>query len=210
MAIHWQIPFVSLRTHTRYTVNVYDMTYSGSPVSLKGAADPFVTDEDGDDDPFAPIITQSGKLRIFDDGFAADGVTPFDWKQFVPSVAAERPVTLTHQSGSTTVVDWQGFIQAQDFSGTLYGNPQVRDFPVSCPLSLLKSQQPSAADIQKHNCAWLLNHAAELAASLSGGAIGFDTFIVQGDEDAQQWLLHQFEMMNFLSENNNPEEPDVT
>ena len=128
MAIHWQIPFVSLRTHTQYTVNVYDMIYSGSPISLKGAADPFVTEEDTDDDPFIPIRTQSGKLRIIDNGFAADGVTPFDWKQFVPSVAAERPVTLTHMVNGTAVVDWQGFIQAQDFSGTLYGNPQVRDF----------------------------------------------------------------------------------
>lgn len=210
MAIHWQIPFVSLRTHTQYTVNVYDMTYSGSPVSLKGAADPLVTDEDGDDDPFAPIITQSGKLRIIDDGFAADGVTPFDWKQFVPSVAAERPVTLTHMVNGTAVVDWQGFIQAQDFSGELYGNPQRRDFPLMCAVSLLKSQEPSTTDISKHNFAWLLNYAADLASSLSGGAVGFDTFIIQGNYDAQQWLHKQFEWMNFLQENNSDDEGDMT
>lgn len=210
MAIHWQIPFVSLRTHTRYTVNVYDTTYSGSPISLKGAADPFVTDEDGDDDPFAPIITQSGKLRIIDDGFAADGVTPFDWKQFVPSVAVERPVTLTHMVNGTAVVDWQGFIQAQDFSGELYGNPQRRDFPLMCAVSLLKSQEPSTTDISKHNFAWLLNYTADLASSLSGGAVGFDTFIIQGNYDAQQWLHKQFEWMNFLQENNSDDEGDMT
>ena len=210
MAIHWQIPFISLRTHTHYTVNVYDANYAGSPVVLRGAVDPFTTEENGDDDPFAPIRTQSGKLRIVDNGFAADGVTTFNRKDFVPAVASDRPVTLTHQSGSTTVVDWQGFIQTQDFSGTLYGNPQVREFPIYCAVSLLKSQQPSTEDIQKHNFAWLLNYAADLASSLSGGAVGFDDFFVQGNQDAQQWLLKQFEWMNFLEENDSDDEGDVT
>ena len=186
MAIHWQIPFVSLRTHTQYTVNVYDMTYSGSPVLLKGGADPITTDEDGDDDPFAPIITQSGKLRIIDDGFAADGVTPFDWKQFVPSLAAERPVTLTHMVNGTAVVDWQGFMQTQDFSGTLYDIPQEREFPLCCPLSVLKSQQPSTADPQRHNFAYVIDLMAAAAEALSVQVIGFDTFIIQGNHDAQQ------------------------
>jgi hypothetical protein len=119
MAIHWQIPFASLRTGTIYTVNVYDASYSGSPIVLKGGAAPFTTQEDGDDDPFSPIRIQTGSICIIDDGFAADGVTPFDWKQLVPTVATERPVTLTHVENNTTVVDWQGFIQSQDFSGTL-------------------------------------------------------------------------------------------
>ncbi len=209
MAIHWQIPFVSLRTHTQYTVNVYDTTYSGSPVSLKGAADPFVTEEDTDDDPFIPIRTQSGKLRIIDNGFAADGVTPFDWKQFVPSVAAERPVTLTHMVNGTAVVDWQGFIQAQDFSGTLYGNPQVRDFPVSCPLSVLKSQQPSTEDPQRHNFAYVIDLMAAAAEALSVQVVGFDNFIIQGNYDAQQWLHKKFEWMNVLKESNDEDEDDI-
>ena len=206
MAIHWQIPFVSLRSGTQYTVNVYDADYTGTPIVLKGGAEPFTTEEDGDDDPFTPIRTQSGKLRIVDDGFAADGTTPFNWKAFVPATAADRPVTLTHVSNSQTIVDWQGFIQTQDFSGTLYGNPQEREFPVYCALSLLEAQQPSTTDIQKHNFAWLLNYAASTIETLSGNAVGFDTFIVQGNADAQQWLLKQFEMMNFLQENDNEDE----
>ena len=206
MAIKWQIPFASLRTGTIYTVNVYDASYSGSPIILNGGAAPFVTEEDGDDDPFSPVRTQTGTLRIIDDGYAADGVTPFDWKQFVPSVAAERPVTLTHVVNNTTVVDWQGFIQSQDFSGTLYGNPQERKFPIHCALEVLKSQQPSTTDIQKHNFAYLLNLLESTAETLTGNVIGFDTFIIQGNSDAQQWLCKQFEWMNFLSENDNEDE----
>ena len=206
MAIHWQIPFASLRTGTIYTVNVYDASYSGSPIVLKGGAAPFVTEEDGDDDPFSPVRTQTGTLRIIDDGYAADGVTAFNWKQFVPSVAAERPVTLTHVVNNTTIVDWQGFIQSQDFSGTLYGNPQERKFPIHCALEVLKSQQPSTTDIQKHNFAYLLNVLESTAETLTGNVIGFDTFIIQGNADAQQWLCKQFEWMNFLSENDNEDE----
>ena len=202
MAIHWQIPFVSLRSGTQYTVNVYDADYTGTPIVLKGGAEPFTTEEDGDDDPFAPIRTQSGKLRIVDDGFAADGTTPFNWKDFVPATAADRPVTLTHVSNSQTIVDWQGFIQTQDFSGTLYGNPQEREFPVYCALSLLEAQQPGNSDTEKHNFAWLIDYAATTAETLSGNAIGFDNFFIQGNVDAQKWLSKQFEMLNFFKETN--------
>ena len=202
MAIHWQIPFVSLRSGTQYTVNVYDADYTGTPIVLKGGAEPFTTEEDGDDDPFTPIRTQSGKLRIVDDGYAADGVTPFDWKAFVPATAADRPVTLTHVSNSQTIVDWQGFIQTQDFSGTLYGNPQEREFPVFCPLSILETKNPSADSMQLYNFAYIIELAASTAESLSGNVVGFDTIVVQGNQDAQQWLQKKLDWMNVMKESN--------
>lgn len=62
MAIHWKIPFKSLRTQTTYTVNVYDASFSGTAVTLKGAAQPFVTEEDADEDMFMPVRTQTGYL----------------------------------------------------------------------------------------------------------------------------------------------------
>ena len=199
MNIKWQIPFVSL-SGTAYTINVYDANYSGSPIILEGGAQPFTTDEDGDDDPFAPIRTQSGHLRIIDNGYAADGITPFNWKEFVPETPSSRPITLTHVANNTTIVDWQGFIQTQDYSGTLFGNPQERDFPVFCPLSFLESQQPSTSDNQAHNFAYALELAASTAESQSGNVVGFDTFVVQGNYDAQQWLMKKFEWLNVLEE----------
>ena len=70
----YSISFKSLRAGTVYTVNIG----SGiGDVALKGAAQPFVTQEDDDEDMFTPIRTQSGYLRIVDDGKAADGVTSF-------------------------------------------------------------------------------------------------------------------------------------
>ena len=47
MAIHWTIAFKSLRTGTDYRVNIYDANYSGSSsIHLKGAAEPFTTEEE--------------------------------------------------------------------------------------------------------------------------------------------------------------------
>ena len=123
--IHWQIPFKSLRTGILYTVNIYQNNYSGSPVILNGVANPFTTQE-ADDDAFALLRTQTGYLRIFDDGKAVsnNAEVAFNWKDLLPSTDTDRPVTLTHISGQSTVIDWQGFLQAQNFSGALYGNPQ--------------------------------------------------------------------------------------
>ena len=203
MNIKWQVKFKSLRAGTDYTVNIYDQTYTGSPIRLKGGAQPFVTEEDSDDDPFTPIRIQTGHLRIVDDGFAADGVTPFDWKDFVPMTDHSRPITLTDGNGT---VCWQGFMQAQDFSGELYGNPQERDFPIHCALSVMTSQQPSTENIQRRNFAYVIDLIAAAAEALSVQTVGFDTFYVQGSTDAQTWLLKQFEWMNVLKEGDDGED----
>lgn len=203
MKIKWQVKFKSLRAGTDYTVNIYDQTYTGDPIRLKGGASPFVTEEDDDDDPFVPIRIQTGHLRIVDDGYAADGVTPFDWKDFVPQTDHSRPVTLTDGSGN---VCWQGFMQAQDFSGELYGNPQERNFPIHCPIAVLKSQQPSTENIQLRNFAYVIDLAAATAEALSVQTVGFDTFYVQGSSDARLWLLKQFDWMNVLKEGDDGED----
>ena len=93
MAKNYSITFKSLRAGTVYTLNIGGGT--GNAVPLKGGAQPFVTQEDDDDDQFTPIRTQSGYIRIIDDGFAADGTTAFDWKDLVPDTDLSRPVTLT-------------------------------------------------------------------------------------------------------------------
>lgn len=200
MNIKWQVKFKTLRGGRTLTVSIYDLTYTGQPILLKGGEEPFVTEESSDDDPFTPIRTQTGHLRIVDDGYAADGTTPFDWKAFVPQTDHSRPVVLTDDDGN---VLWQGFMQAQDFSGELYGNPQEREFPVHCAVSVMSSQQPSTSSIQRRNFAYVIDLIAATAEALSVQSVGFDTFYVQGSTDAQSWLLKQFEWMNVLKEDDN-------
>jgi hypothetical protein len=67
--IHWKIKFKSLRAGTDYTVNIWKdgSLPSGYPLTLKGGAQPFVTQEDEDEDPFVNVRQQSGYISIVDD-----------------------------------------------------------------------------------------------------------------------------------------------
>lgn len=155
MAIRWQVKFRSLRTNTLYTANVYDASYSGEPVQLKGAADAFVTEEDTSDDMFLPVRTQTGYLSIVD-------YTPgFDWTALIPQTATSRPVTLTDSTGTL----WVGFLQPQTFSGDLYGNPQERRFPVCDVLSVLASYDVAPGRVTDANFAYIIDYIFSLPLS---------------------------------------------
>lgn len=190
MAVRWQIPFKSLRSGETYTVNIHDANYTGTPVTLKGGADPFSTQEDDDDDLFTPIRTQSGYIRIVDDGFAADGSNPYNWKDLLPLTDTDRPVTLTNAGG--TIV-WQGFMQAQNFGGVLYGNPQEREYPVQCALAVTECNDIDVTNHELRNFAYLLN---EIISGIP--VISITQIVVQGGSDARQWLLKLVDWQNFI------------
>ena len=192
MAIHWQIKFHSLRADTQYTVNIYDSTYSGSnPIQLKGGAQPFTTQEDSDADPFCPVRKQSGSIHIVDDGLDANGHA-WDWRTIVPMTDTARPVTLTNAGGTTL---WHGFMQAQNYGGVLYGNPQEREFPVQCPLSVLGAIDVDYQQSAIQNFAYLLNYIVGSIPTLN-----IETVVIQGGSDAQAWLLKKLDWNNFVTE----------
>jgi hypothetical protein len=185
---NYSVTFKSLRAGTVYTVHIGGGT--GAEVPLKGGAQPFVTQEDDNEDMFTPIRTQSGYLRIVDDGFAEDGVTPFDWKDLIPSTDVSRPVRFTDANGN---VMWQGFMQSQNFSGTLYGNPQEREFPLQCSLSVLGSVYMHVSHKEIGNFAYLLN---EILYGIP--FIWIEQIIIQGNTDAIQWLLTRIDWSLFV------------
>lgn len=190
MAKNYTITFKSLRAATVYTLSIGGGT--GTAVPLKGGAEPFTTQEDENDDIFTPIRTQSGYFRIVDDGKDANG-NAFDWKDLIPATDTSRPVVLTDGGGN---VMWKGFMQAQNFGGTLYGNPQEREFPVQCCLSVLNAKQVSTTEGALNNFAYLLQ--TTLVTNMPGTA--FASFVIQGGADARQWLLKKFDWNNFLKE----------
>ena len=208
MTIHWQIKFRSLRTGTTYTVNIYDPSYSGQPIQLKGGAHPFTTQESDDDDMFIPIRTHTGYLRVVDDGKDANGNT-WNWKSLLPSTDTDRPVTLTNGSG---IVVWQGFMQSQNFGGLLYGNPQEREFPIQCSLAILEGTDINYQHKEIENFAYLLQRIVNTIDVVSGGtenssgvittngSIHINNIYVQGNTDAQQWLLKRIDWQNFADE----------
>ena len=194
MANNYTISFRSLRAGIDYTLSIGGGT--GNAIALKGASQPFVTEEDSNEDQFQPMRCQSGKIVIVDDGKAANGTTAFDWKDLIPATDTSRPVTLTAMHGSTSLgTIWQGFIQAQSFSGELYGNPQEREFPVQCPLSVLSKFQAPTNQNDVRNIAYLVQYVFQQLPS----PIEFDTFVFQGGTDAQAWLMKVFDWLNFVN-----------
>lgn len=192
MALRYRVPFVSLRTGTRYVANIYDGNYTGEPTTLRGGAEPFVTEESCDEDMFVPVRTQTGYLRIFDNGFAADGRTRFDWHTLIPATDLSLRVNLTAEG----VIVWQGFLQAQNFGSVLYGNPQEREFPVQCPLSVLGGSDINYTQTAIQNFAYLLKQIVDAIPS----ACRPTEFYIQGGANAQEWLLKRIDWQNFVSE----------
>lgn len=192
MAIHWKVQFRSLRANRLYTVNIYDDNYTGNPVSLIGAANPFETQEDDDDDMFKPVRTQSGYLKIVDTG-------DINWRDIIPTTDTDRPVTLTHEENNATVVDWIGFMQAQNFGARLYEVPIERDFPLQCPLSVLSRNDISTTNKDIQNFAWLLWSALNTIPSIARPT----QIIVQGGADAIEWLLKRVDWFDFIDADKN-------
>lgn len=192
MAKNYSITFVSLRSATTYTLNIGGG--SGAPVPLMGGAQPFITQEDEADNQYTPIRTQSGYLRVLDTGKDANG-NAWDWKDLIPESDTARPVTLTHQSGGSTIIDWVGFMQAQDFGAVLYGNPQEREFPVQCVLQVTQGTDINYTQKEIQNFAYLLKQIVDSIPSIQRPT----DFVIQGGAEAQAWLLKRIDWQNFCT-----------
>lgn len=188
MAIHWKISFKSL-DGIDYTANIYDDNYNGDAIDLMGAAKPFETDEDQDNNFFKAVRTQSGYIRIVD-----TGDNTLAWEQIIPTASKDRKVTLTNSNGD---IYWRGYIQPQTFSGNLFENIQERDFPIMCPLSVLEGIDVDATITGVKNFAFLLSKIIE-----STGYDGF-TIIFSGTSNMiNEWMQKKIDWSNFLEEDN--------
>lgn len=191
--IHYKVPFVSLRNGTHYVVNIWkDGAPSGGLKTLSGAASPFVTQEDDNEDIFCDIRTQTGYVRIV----SADASDL--WTAIAPATDTDTPVTLTVGQDTTPV--WQGFIQSQTYGHDMYGDPQELEFPVMCMLSALKSKQISVGNVAIRNFAYLLKYIVDEINTLGNGVAVITGVVVGGGADARQWLLKKFDWQNFVSE----------
>lgn len=189
MAVHWQIKFVTLRNRETLTANIYDNSYTGLAVQLWGAAVPFETQEDDSEDFFTAIRTQSGYLRIVDDGIDMSGGS-FNWHDLAPSNDTDRFVTLTN---SNNTVLWQGYMQAQDFGSQLFMYPQERAFPLQGWLSVLSCTEIDVSAFDGIvNFAALLNYLLGLHTE-----VRIDNIYIQGGSDAMRWLLKKFDWSVF-------------
>lgn len=188
------------------TVNIYDNAGgSGWPLRLKPAAVPFVTQEDDTDDVFTPVRTQTGYLRIVDDGWVTDNngnEVPFNWRDLIPDIATDRPVEV--KIGN--VVMWQGYMQAQNYGSRLYGNPQEREFPLQCLLTTAEGFDidPTQTDIK--NVAWYIE---QIIQNFTTPSISY--IWVQGGQKALQLMRKRIDPQLFVNLRNDEDvEPRYT
>ena len=139
----YRIPFQS-RSGTQYMVYIYEQT-SGSLITLTGAAEPFVTQEETDDNIYTPIRAQSGYLRVIDES----GGTLLE--SIMPTNNLQKKVVLytgTWNSSMTTFTDgtikWQGFLCAEAFTQPWDGSVNMIEFPVKSMLGALNDIQVSS------------------------------------------------------------------
>lgn len=139
MAIHWRCRFKS-RNETLYSLNIYDATYTGNtPVELTGAAGVFETIESSDKEIHRAVRLTTGTIRLVN----TDGID-----DLIPPTPKARFVTLTHEENSTTVTDWQGYIQQSQFTQQWTSVPYIVELPVVSALSILSGYQMQKDEIE--------------------------------------------------------------
>lgn len=146
--IHWQCCFTS-RNGTQYAVNICEQDYSGSIVQLTGAPEPFVTQEEDDDNIFTAIRPQTGYLRVIDttnNGDLLETIIPANntekMVQLLVGTITESGgnITFTTQSGNTAI-KWQGFLVAEAFTQPWDKNYKMVELPVKSLLGCLEDLQ---------------------------------------------------------------------
>ena len=132
----YKVPFKSIKGN-QYMVYIYEQT-DGGLVPLTGAAQPFTTQEDDNDDIFTPIRTQTGYLRVIDE--TQDGSL---LETLIPENNVQKLVRLYlgHYSGNTFVEDrmmWHGFLCADAYTQPWDGQKKMLEFPIKSVLTAME------------------------------------------------------------------------
>lgn len=123
-AIRWQVKFKTLNEKDAL-INIYEEDWSGGIIQLEPAENPITTEEDSDDDYLKPVRTQTGYLRVIDNG-DLDGLMPKDNSQHYVELYIDEELC------------WCGYMQADTFSEDWDIAPLVTEFPLISPLGMLE------------------------------------------------------------------------
>lgn len=123
-AIRWQVKFKTLNEKDAL-IDIYEENWSGGITQLEPAVNPITTEEDSDDDYLKPVRTQTGYLRVIDNG-DLDGLMPEDNSQHYIELRIDNALS------------WCGYMQADTFSEDWDITPLITEFPLISPLGMLE------------------------------------------------------------------------
>lgn len=164
--------FVSLNG-TNCRVDIYKRGYEGSEVvTLVGAANPFEYEEEDSEDTLNSVIRyRSGYLRIREDNYG-------DLDELYPLLNTDRYIEFFYGES----LDFNGFVQAQEFENPWSPGPREVELPVISPLGL--AAQTTIDWTQYNPPRWLSIESMinNMLSALDGGYEGyyFPTIITNG------------------------------
>lgn len=140
----YQIKFKSQDGH-QYVSSIYEEDYFGDIIELKGAADPFVTEEEDDKDAFYPVRTSTGFVNIIDERG--------DLIEELSSISAtSHYIDLMRKDDDGDVLVWHGFLSEESYSQVWCDGIQILNIAIKSPLEVLKSLKISQSFfISKYN-----------------------------------------------------------
>lgn len=150
---------------------------------LLGAESPITLREDDSDDLFAPIRTQSGYIRFYDNGVDGDG-DPFDFTKLIPAGYAQIPVTLwltinDHQSPQVSgdYCLWKGFMSPDQYTAGFMEGTTIRQMSISCAITALKAKfyTPTLPTAYSNQPSDLITFGELLYATLGINGDSFDS-----------------------------------
>lgn len=145
-AVRWRIPFVSTIDKISYRIDIYDETGSWSGITvLYGGPSPFVTDEDNNNDFFAPIRTQTGNIEVCT---AIPGGGTLSLEDILPENNIARPVRLMSiASDNSEKIEWQGFLSCEAYSQAYTDIPENIQLPINSVLEAMDSVEIDMAEL---------------------------------------------------------------
>ena len=129
--IRWFVEFKS-RSGVNCRVNIYDNDWpAGVTMGLRGAADPFYYEEDDSDDLLNDVMRfRTGYIRVIEQTYGA-------LDDIYPTSTFDRYVEFLYGGN----VEFNGYIQVQDFGNILEPGPRVIELPVISPMGLFEQRK---------------------------------------------------------------------
>ncbi len=177
------------RDKNAYTVNVYEWDYAGDVVTLTGASEPFVTQEDDDTDIFTPVRTQTGYLRVID---TTGGKL---LEEMMPANNTEKPVRL--MLGDT--VCWQGFLAAQGYSQPWDNHKNKIEFQVISLLAALEYISAPTTYVGKtYKLSQLMSDAVSVMSKGDSSIYDIKSVVVSDMPNPQSMLSYTLDFSTFI------------
>lgn len=193
--VNWKIEFKDIEERL-YRIEILTNNYSGSPIPLRGAENPFETTEENDDDLFRPIRKQTGMLRIADTGKDLNG-NDFNYSDLLPSQPLDHPVRLKYVPASgTEQIKWIGFLRSDTLTAKVFTAVDIREFQVVCPLGVLYDIPFTFTSATSF---LTMGQILYRALSAIGGGLSWDYVVKSQNANNYSDLTTRVSLMNFVT-----------